>query len=145
MGTLHAIALGLCVLITELACSRARDRSGEPPTLRRIALAVLVASTVGLSIAAVGLHRCDEGQPLQQWLIPAVCIGFVLAVVRHRRLELAATLALGSLALTLHYAAVVHGDAYIGRPTPSASMQASAPLRLPARAWHTPLTGLYLR
>jgi hypothetical protein len=147
MGTVHALALGLCVLFTELACSRERELGGEGPTFGRITLAALLAGLIALLVAAAGLHMCDEGQPLQQWLIPAVCIGFVVAVIRERRrcITLAALLGLAALVMTLHYGALVHGDTYIGRSTPSASMTESQPGRVPERGWHTPLTGLYRR
>jgi hypothetical protein len=115
--------------------------------VRRIALALVLASSMGLFIASFGMHHCDEGHPLQQWLIPAACIAFAIACVRdrRRRLGLVAGLVLVSLALTLHYTALVHGPTYIGRSTPSWSMTETHPGRLPEQTWHTPLTGLYRR
>ena len=119
----------------------------ESPTLLRIVAAIAIASFIGLFIAALGVHSCDEGQPLQQWLIPAVCIGFAIAIVRARRrmLGLVAALALTALALTTSYAGGVHGDTWIGRSTPSMSMEDAQPGRVPEECWHTPLTGLYRR
>jgi hypothetical protein len=147
MGAVHAIVLGLCVLVTELACSRERERGAEGPTLLRLAFAIVLAIVLGLVIGAAGLHMCDEGQPLQQWLIPAVCIGFVAAIIRdHRRVAmLVGGLALTSFVLTLNYGGLVHGNTWIGRSTPSWSMAETHPGRLPEQSWHTPVTGLYRR
>ena len=75
---------------------------------------------------------------MQQWLIPAACVGCVVAYVRPRgaRWRLAGVLALLAVGLSLHYGTLVHGPTYVGTsdgPVP------------PVAAWHTPLTGLYLR
>jgi hypothetical protein len=147
MGVVHAIALGLCVLFTELECARERERGVEGPTLVRIAAALVLATFIGSFIAALGMHHCDEGQPLQQWLIPAVCIGFTIAIVRHRRrmLGLVAALTVTAIALTTSYGAAVHGNTWIGRSTPSMSMEDTHAGRVPEECWHTPLTGLYRR
>jgi hypothetical protein len=147
MGVVHAIALGLCVLFTELACARERERGVDGPNLLRIVAAIVLATFIGFFIAAFGVHSCDEGQPLQQWLIPAVCIGFAIAIIRNRRrmLTLVAALAITSFVLTMSYAGGVHDDTWIGRPTPSWSMEETHPGRVPEECWHTPLTGLYRR
>ena len=136
MAVVHAIVLGLCILVTELACGK--ERRVGAPGLQRIAMGVGAALVVAGAGFAVGLHRCDLGQPLQQWLIPAACVGCVVAYVQPRRARwrLAGVLGVLGVALSLHYGALVHGPTYVG------TSDAAVP---PVAAWHTPLTGLYLR
>lgn len=89
-----------------------------------------------------GLHRCDSGAPLTQWLLPSLCLLVVLLVVEPLRLRipLALVLALGAFGLSFHYAAVVHGPAFIGNPDSFTLVGERAEAR-----WYTPLTGLYRR
>lgn len=134
---MHVVAL-IGIVIASVIVIVARPTR---PTAKR-ALTAVIALVVPACGATVGLHRCDSGQPLQQWLVPSVCVIAVLLWVEPLRLRIAlgaicAALAIG---LSLHYAAVVHGPTFIGNPTSSALGSARA-----ERQWHTPLTGFHRR
>ena len=135
MGTLHALTLLTCIALTELACSRLAMK----PSGRRIVGSIVAALGLGLFAAGLGIHMCDRGAPVQQWLIPSICVGFALARVGHPSVRrwLAATLSMIAIVGSLHYAGLVHGDTYLGRST------AADGTDVPHAVWHTPLTGLY--
>jgi len=135
MGTLHALTLLTCIALTELACSRLTMK----PSGRRIVGSIVAAVGLALFAASLGLHMCDRGAPVQQWLIPSICLGFALTRVGHTAVRrwLTAMLSMIAIVGSLHYARLVHGDTYLGRPT------AAHDTSVPHAVWHTPLTGLY--
>jgi hypothetical protein len=126
-------AAGLAVLLVR--------RHGRRPTPARVAAAFGALIVPVLSLGA-GLHRCDCGIPLFQWVIPSVALITVVLLVEpmKQRLLAAAALSLTALALSFHYAGVVHGPTWIGNPESFTleSMRARY-------EWHTPFTGLYRR
>lgn len=133
----HVALLFAALALTVWAVARHRSR----PTPRRV-LSVVPALLVPACSAAAGLHRCDSGAPLTQWLVPGLALLVVLLAVEPLRLRIGLGLALAvlSLALSFHYAGVVHGPTYIGNPE-SFTLEGERA----DRRWHTPLTGLYVR
>jgi hypothetical protein len=111
------------------------------PTLWRVlaALASLLAPACG---AGAGLHRCDSGTPLTQWLVPGLAAVLIVLLVEPLRWRIAGGLgcALLSVGLSFHYADAVHGPIWIGNPD-SFTLDGQRA----ERRWHTPVTGLYLR
>ena len=111
------------------------------PTAGRVAAAFGALIVPLLSLGA-GLHRCDCGIPLFQWLIPSIALICVVLLVEpiKQRLFGAIALSVTSLALSFHYAGAVHGPTWIGNPE-SVTLESTR-----ARfEWHTPITGLYRR
>jgi hypothetical protein len=116
-------------------------RHARKPARRRVALALLALVVPVLALSA-GLHRCDCGVPLSQWLIPSAALLAVVLLVEPVRLSLiaSAVLALLAVGLSFHYAGAVHGPTWVGNP----ESFTLPPLRARAE-WHTALTGLYRR
>lgn len=131
-----ALLLGSVVLAGALA-----GRYRAPLRWRR-ALWCLPALLVPTFAATAGLHRCDAGAPLLQWLVPSLALLAVLLFVEASkpRWSGAGALAVIAVGLSFHYAAVVHGATWVGNPE-SLELEGS-----PAqREWHTSVTGLYRR
>ena len=103
------------------------------------ALGVLVS---GLVIGLVGVHACDAGMPLAQWIVPSVAGALSVLFCRSRRVRWgAAVVALAvALASSLHYASVVHGPSWVGNPS-SRTLEGQVAIA----EWHTPLTLLWRR
>jgi hypothetical protein len=139
MGTLHALALLTCIALTELAASRYH----RVPSIRRVVGAIAAGLALAAFSASLGLHMCGRGDPVQQWAIPSICLALGVAFVGHVRVRrtLAAALAMIAVIGSLHYAALVHGDAYVGQAMVT-DAGPDGPLRS-RPVWHTPLTGLY--
>lgn len=136
------VALHLGLLAGVLAgASFACFRFWTRPGALRVVLAI-VSGVFPLAGAAMGMHRCDSGTPLWQWLVPGAATMLVVLCVGplRIRLPLALACALLTVGLSLHYAAVVHGPDYIGNPR-SFTLDGQ---RAEAR-WFTPVTGFYLR
>ncbi len=88
---------------------------------------------------------CGSGQPLTQWLVPAVSwtvVGSLPLSVRFRR-AVFVSLFVCAVILTGHYVDLIHGKEYTGAPS-WARQTAGAGVEIKVdRAWHTALTGLY--
>jgi hypothetical protein len=135
---LHVAAFGLAVAMT-VGFSAAWF---GPPTVRRALVAVAVGVAIGSVSAALGLHKCHEGNPVHQWLVPSACAVAVILFVRQSAVRVAAVVFLAVLGVFLSgdFAAVVHGREYVGRAAPS---NRSGSVGIPD--WFTPLTGFYHR
>lgn len=130
------LLVGSVVLAGALA-----GRYRAPLSWRR-ALWCLPALLVPLIAMTAGLHRCDAGAPLLQWVVPSLGLFAVILFVEAPRPRWAgaAALALAAFGLSFHYAAVVHDSTWIGNPD-SRELEG-----VPAqREWHTAVTGLYRR
>jgi hypothetical protein len=129
-----AVLSGLAVLAVAVVA-----RFYEKPTALRVAVAVVVSLGLGLGTAALGVHACDRGLPLSQWIAPALLLGIVLLLVGNKlvRFGVASVIGVAMVALTLHYNVAVHGDEWLGHAGPvMAGERASF-------EWHTAVTGLY--
>jgi hypothetical protein len=116
-------------------------RYTAPLSLRR-ALWCLPALLVPLVAMTAGLHRCDAGAPLSQWLVPSMGLFAVILFVEapKQRWMGAGALAAIALGLSFHYAAVVHGATWVGNPDSQELEGAAA-----HPEWHTAVTRLYRR
>lgn len=131
-GALHAVILLSLGAGTLFLCTRFFAR----PSLRRVLGALALGLTVAVVSLSVSLHRCREGNPVSQWAIPCVCIVLSVMFVRQERIRTWACIAaaVASIALSLNYVSVVHGDRYVGGTFPETRHE-----------WHSWLTGLYVR
>ncbi|MBK7584565.1 MAG: hypothetical protein IPI67_30810 [Myxococcales bacterium] len=136
-GVVHFIGIvgsALAALLLVLA------RFGKPTLWR--ALGAGVSLMVPAFGASAGLHRCDAGAPLSQWLVPGLAVFLVVLFVEPRPLRFAAagSFTLLCVGLSFHYAEAVHGSSWIGNPDSFTLEGERAEVR-----WHTPVTGLYGR
>jgi hypothetical protein len=107
------------------------------PTIGRIVLAVILPLLTAFASLVVGVHMCDRGAPLLQWVIPSVAMVVAIVCIEPPALRrvLATALALCSIGLSGHFAGRVHADDLVGS-TEADCTKATA-------LWHTPLTGFY--
>lgn len=132
---LHFAVLACLTVLAVVLVARFYKR----PTALRVAVAVAATLVVGLGTAALGLHACDRGLPLSQWIAPGLLLGLVLLLVGDARVRFAAAgvLAVAMIGLTLHYNVVVHGEQWLGHAGPIMSGERAT------SEWHTALTGFY--
>ena len=138
MAALIHLALMLAALALAALLVR---RYGGKPTGARIA-ATFAALVVPLFSLGAGVHRCDCGVPLFQWVLPSLALLAVVLLVEPMKPRVLAAIALSatSFGLSFHYAALVHDSTWVGNPR-SMTLEAAGA----RREWHTPLTGLYRR
>jgi hypothetical protein len=131
-----ALILGAPVLAVFLI-----RRHAHRPTAGRVA-AALAGLLVPLLSLGAGLHRCDCGVPLFQWVLPSAALFGVLLLVEPMKPRVFAAIALSvtSLTLSFHYAGAVHGPTWVGNPESFTLESTRARFE-----WHTALTGLYRR
>jgi hypothetical protein len=130
---LHVVLLGSIPVAIPALAARWWGRPGAA----RIVLALVLPLLVALASLAFGLHLCDRGVPVMQWVIPCVAMAIAIGCVGPAALRrwTAGVLAVISIALSLDFAGRVHDEDVVG------SMDAWCTT---ARAlWHTPLTGFY--
>lgn len=113
------------------------------PLAWRRALWCLPALLVPACGATGGLHRCDAGTPLLQWLVPSIGMFAVLLWVDAPKPRWASSAILAALAIVLsfHYAGVVHGPTWVGN-VESMTLEEGETAHA---EWHTAITGLYRR
>lgn len=138
-GVVHVLALVALTAATVIAVARHRR---QPSVLRAIG-AGLAAIALGLGALLLAVHGCGLGEPLAQWLVPALCLGVALALVELSwlRRTLVAACVIAGLALSFDYSSAVHGPLFVGVAAPDAHYGIAGT----ERAWHTWLTGLYRR
>lgn len=113
--TTHAVILMLVPIVMLIAFLAAEKRR---PTGHQVAVSAIIAGGTGVFADISSAHLCSEGNPLTQWIIPALCMGVVLCYFRNAlpRRILAASLFVVMLALSMHYAGVVHEPKWTGNP-----------------------------
>ncbi len=138
-GAVHALALAALTTATVIAVLRHPRR---PSNLQAFG-AVLAAIVLGAGAPFLAVHGCDLGEPLSQWLVPAICLGVALALVGPTwlRRTLVAACVVAGLALSFDYATAVHGPVFVGVADPDVHHGIAGT----EREWHTWLTGLYRR
>jgi hypothetical protein len=138
-GTFHTVILAGLLTATVWFCVRGRSR----PSWSRVVLAIVGAVVYAALVLLFSLHMCGLGAPFAQWALPAACLAAstMLIGTRSVRRRLTFVNAVAGLVLSLHYTGVVHGPTYVGVSNPNAMYEIAAT----ERAWHTWLTGLYLR
>ncbi len=109
----------LVALLATVAMAVVRDFQ-KPSTTRVIGAVLAGALSAGVALSA-GMHMCGLGQPISQWVLPAVSVTAGLMFIKKpilRRALVAIALVAG-VGLSLHYATEVHGPRTLAlhRPT----------------------------
>ena len=140
MGALH------CIVIIGIVATSAWWLYShlERPTPVRIVVSMTFGPAFVLSAALMSAHNCAQGQPVQQWVIPGLmlCACWLFSERRPDKLLVLAGIWVLSLALSLHYAAIVHETPWLGVPL---TYDESGHAINAVSEWHTPMSGLYRR
>lgn len=117
-GSLNALGLIGVLALTLLAIF---VRKPQRCSSKQSAMSVFLAMTVVLFAPSLTIHLCRAGQPLMQWLIPAVCIVLVGTFTRNNWLRRVVVLVLmaAAIGLSFHFTSIVHMKGYTGNPSSS--------------------------
>jgi hypothetical protein len=144
-GNLHAVLLIVVITIPLVVFLTRRHLVQQETRLRQRALTAALGASAIVLLCGTFIHMCGAGQPLTQWLVPAVSwsvVGSLPLSVRIRRAVFVGLFVVACI-LTGHYMVLVHGEEYTGNPswarlTPGAGVEIMVD-----SDWHTRLTGLY--
>jgi MFS superfamily sulfate permease-like transporter len=116
-------------------------RNYRAPSGARWFVALTLGSALSIAVGLSALVTSDRGQPLQQWVLPGLCLVAVLAFAREGKMRNVAVggLLLAMLGLCQHFRIVVAGDEYIGVES---ALHADGVIEAQSE-WHTSLTGFY--
>jgi hypothetical protein len=111
-GNTQAFILIAFLIATPVLCIAGY---GKPGTWR-IGISLVAGLLMALVCAVSGMHRCLNGAPFLQWLIPAACATAVLVLVRSRwiRFSMVTLYFVVSIWLCQDYAHLVHTPDYHG-------------------------------
>lgn len=113
----------------------------ERPRLPRFLLAISTGIASAVVVVSVSAHSCQNGQPSMQWVIPSLCLTWILLLVPFKKITAAVAffIFIGGLALSLHYASIVHNTVWVGVKT----LSPHSKIQQVKSEWHSFLTGLY--
>ena len=140
IGPLH------CIVILGIVAGSAwwlQSHLERPPPVR-IVVGMTCGPALVLVAALLSVHNCARGQPIQQWLFPGtmLCACWLFAEHQPSKVWVVSGIWFLSVALSMHYAHVVHSEAWIGIPL---TYDDSGAVINAASEWHTPISGLYTR
>ncbi len=135
------IHVGVLVLMTISTTWWVTTRAVMPDG-PKIVSAISLGPALSLGAGLLAFHECSMGQPVQQWLVPGLCIMAVLLWAPNSvQKALCLLLLFGCAAgLSVHYANVVHSASWQGLQTAVSEEHGE---EIAQSQWHTPLTGLY--
>ena len=114
LGNINALGISLVILSTPLYLWR----FGERPQIRNLFYAVAGFLGLCIPLALISAHHCNNGNAVNQWLIPGVCLFLCLLFsnTRSRQLLLYGIFIAAGLLLTIEFSALVHTESYTGNP-----------------------------
>lgn len=115
-GSLNAFGLIGVVALTLLAIF---VRKPQRRNSRQFAMSVFLALAVVVLAPLLTIHLCRAGQPLTQWLIPAMCIVLVGTFTRVNWLRrvVIVVLMVAAIQLSFDFTSLVHRRGYTGNPS----------------------------
>jgi hypothetical protein len=113
-GNIQAFVLIAILVVTPAICIIGYGK----PSRWRVRIGLLIGPALSVFCALTGLHRCHNGSPFMQWLIPGVCITAIMITARNPWIRFSTSILIFVLSLWLcrWYVSLVHTPDLHGNP-----------------------------
>lgn len=111
-GNLNAAGILLTMVLTAVVIKFGQKKTN----IKRMVFAAFVTILVSLLLRVFSSHKCPEGQPFTQWLIPGICLFLIIGFIANkiiRRIIAVVTIIISTI-LCFHFSEIVHRKDYTG-------------------------------
>jgi hypothetical protein len=114
-GSINAIGLITTIFLTIFILWKLGSR---PEGIKQVIVAIISPLLLFLLGTLLSFHCCNAGVPFTQLVIPAICLGCIIAFIRDIKIQKLSGLAIIVMAIILsdHFLNLVHTADYTGSP-----------------------------